>query len=130
MPQLSEKSAQLLSTCDTRLQQVCMAAIKIIDFTIITGYRDKAAQDKALKDGNSKLAYQLSKHNIFPSLAIDIAPFPIDWNDKERFILLAGIILGIASEQNIKLRLGGDWDSDFNLKENRFSDLGHFEVLK
>lgn len=128
MPTFSNKSKTLLATCDVRLQEICAIAIEVMDFMIITGYRNKEAQDKALGEGNSKLPYPKSKHNSYPSLAVDIAPYPLDWNDKQRFILLAGIMLGIARSKGIKLRWGGDWNGDFNLKNDRFLDCGHFEL--
>jgi peptidoglycan L-alanyl-D-glutamate endopeptidase CwlK len=37
-------------------------------------------------------------------------------------------MLGIASGLGIKLRWGGNWNGDFNLKDNKFQDIGHFEV--
>ena len=99
-----------------------------MDFTIITGHRDKLTQDKAFNSGNSKLRYPHSKHNQYPSCAIDIAPYPIDWNDRGRFILLAGILFGVAESQKTHLRWGGDWNCNFILKDNGFDDLGHFEL--
>ncbi len=130
MAKLSDKSKGLLSGCDIRLQKICCRAIEIIDFTVITGYRTKEEQDKAFSEGNSKLPWPQGKHNKYPSAAIDIAPYPIDWSDSSRFILLAGVMLGIAAVEGVKLRWGGDWDSDFNLKENKFDDFGHFEIVE
>lgn len=129
MPAFSEKSKQLLAGCDTRLQTICSLAIQVMDFTVITGHRSKEEQDKAVAEGNSKLPWPQGKHNSMPSMAVDIAPYPIDWNDSARFYVLAGIMLGIAATRGIKLRWGGDWDSDFNLKENKFDDIGHFEIV-
>jgi len=120
----------LLAECDVRLQEVCAEVIMVMDFAVITGHRGMEAQNEALASGRSKLAFPRSKHNTFPSLAIDIAPYPIDWHDHKRFILLAGIMLGIAHKHNIKLRWGGDWKSNFNLKENKFPDLPHFEIVE
>ncbi len=128
MPKFSDKSKRLLSTCDLRLQELCDEAIRIMDFTVITGHRDKESQNKAFAKGLSKLRWPDGKHNKYPSQAIDIAPYPIDWNDRERFVLLAGIMIATAKSQGIALRWGGDWDGDFNLKDNKFADLGHFEI--
>lgn len=128
MPQLSEKSKLLLSSCDVRLQEICNLAIEIMDFTVITGHRTKEEQEKAFLGGKSKLKWPDGKHNQMPSMAVDIAPYPIDWNDTARFYLLAGIMLGIARQRGIKLRWGGDWNGDFNLKDNKFQDVGHFEL--
>lgn len=131
MPKFSDTSRGILSSCDQRLQDICCRAIEIMDFSIITGYRNKEAQDKAVAEGNSKLPWPKGKHNQFPSLAVDICPYRngLQWNDKEAFYLLAGIMLGIATTKNIKLRWGGDWNGDFNLHNESFLDLGHFELI-
>lgn len=68
-------------------------------------------------------------HNKTPSLAVDVAPWPIDWNDKNRFYHFAGRVQGIAQMFNIKIRWGGDWDSDNDLKDQNFYDLPHFELV-
>lgn len=128
MPTFSDKSRGLLSGCDIRLQKICSTAIDIMDFTIITGYRTTGEQERAFNEGLSKVKSG-GKHNIFPSQAIDIAPSPIDWNDNARFYVLAGIMLASARMQNIKIKWGGDWNGNFNLKENHFQDLGHFELV-
>ena len=39
----------------------------------------------ARREGRSKLSWLESKHNCEPSRAVDIAPYPIDWDDRERF---------------------------------------------
>ena len=42
---------------------------------------------------------------------------------------MAGFVMGIANTVGIKLRWGGDWDKDTELKDNKFNDLGHFEII-
>lgn len=128
MPEFSQKSKELLATCDVRLQEICNLAIKVMDFTVITGHRNQQEQDAAFAEGQSKLKWPDGKHNKMPSRAIDIAPYPVDWNDAARFNVLAGIMLGIASLQGVNLRWGGNWSGDFDLKNNKFADIGHFEV--
>ena len=108
---------------------ICNETIKIMDFSVTCGHRDEVEQQRLFREGKSKLQYPKSKHNRMPSMAVDIAPYPIDWNDKERFILLAGIMIGVAHEHNIKLRWGGDWNGDFDMKDQTFNDLAHFEIL-
>jgi hypothetical protein len=61
-------------------------------------------------------------------LAVDVAPYPVDWNDKERFYYFAGFVKGVASSLGISIRWGGDWNSDNNLKNQTFFDLPHFEL--
>lgn len=85
-----------LATLDPRLQLLMRAAIKHVDFTITCGFRNQADQDKAFAEGKSKVKWPDGKHNSNPSKAVDVAPYPIDWNDAEAFTYLKGIIKGIA----------------------------------
>lgn len=130
MPAFSQKSVQLLATVDRRLYDICSDAVKIMDFTIITGHRNQAEQDADFAAGRSKLQWPNGKHNASPSLAVDIAPYPVDWNDLPRFYLLAGIILACAAARGVKVRWGGNWAGDFDLKNNKFQDIGHFEIAE
>ena len=61
-------------------------------------------------------------------MALDVCPYPIDWNDKDRFYNFAGLVKGIAISMDIKIRWGGDWDGDNDLKDQTFFDLPHFEL--
>lgn len=128
MPQFSQKSKERLATCHPDLQKVFNEVIKYVDCTIVCGHRDKADQDEAFRTGKSKLQYPRSKHNAAPSLAIDVVPYPVDWNDHKRFYYFAGFVLGVASSLGVDLRFGGDWDGDFDIKDQNFFDLPHFEL--
>lgn len=129
MPEFSERSLKNLRQCDADLQRVLNEAIKHFDFTVFTGHRDREEQQKMLRQGKSQVGWPDSKHNAFPSKAVDIAPYPIKWNDRERATYLAGFVLGIASQMGIDLRWGGDWDSDTEVEDNEFDDLWHFELV-
>ena len=126
----SNYSKTRLNTCDPRIQEILNEAIKVVDFRVLEGRRGKDLQNLYYRQGKSKLKYPESKHNSSPSMAVDIAPWPIDWNDRERFVYLAGIIKGIAANMGYKLRWGGDWDSDNNLRDQTFFDLPHFEIVE
>jgi peptidoglycan L-alanyl-D-glutamate endopeptidase CwlK len=67
-----------------------------------------------------------SKH--MEGKAVDLAPYPIDWEDRERFHYMGGMIRGIGHQLGLKIRWGGDWDSDGEIKDNRFDDLVHVEI--
>lgn len=129
MPKFSKTSLQRLETCHPDLQKICNEAIKHYDFSVICGHRSKKEQDIALKNGATKLQYPKSKHNSNPSLAVDLAPYPIDWHKYERFYYLAGLIQATAKGMNIKIRWGGDWSMNGNFEENKFNDLPHFELI-
>lgn len=128
MPRFSKKSKTKLDTCDERLQDVFKEVVKHFDCTIIEGHRGKEKQNEAYKKGNSKLKYPHGKHNKIPSIAVDVIPYPIDWEDRERMSYFAGFVLGIARSKGITLRWGGDWDMDTKVKDNKFDDLVHFEI--
>lgn len=128
MPRYSNRSAIKLAECDERIQRVFNRVIETIDNTILVGYRDEATQEEMYDQGRSQLQYPNSMHNKLPSQAVDVAPYPIDWNDRERFTLFAGFVLGTAKEMGINLRWGGDWDKDWETADNSFDDLVHFEL--
>ena len=130
MYKFSKQSELKLQKLHKDLQKICTNLIKIYDFTILETYRNKESQDKAFRDGKSKLQFPNSKHNKLPSLAVDIAPYPIDWNDRESFIYMAGLFLGIASQLNIKVRWGGDWNQNNKISDETFLDLPHFELIE
>jgi hypothetical protein len=99
-----------------------------MDFTVLCGFRGKAEQERLYRLGMSKVTYPNSKHNTYPSRGVDIAPYPVDWDDAERFYMLAGVIKACAYIRKTKIRWGGDWDSDGDLHDQSFMDLGHFEL--
>lgn len=129
MPSFSANSKRELETCHELLQDVMGRAIKVIDFTVLEGRRGQERQERLLKEGKTQLDWPESNHNSNPSLAVDVAPYPIDWKDRERFILLAGVVFGCAHAAGVRIRWGGDWDQDFELSDNEFDDLGHFELV-
>ena len=128
MPKFSKKSKAKLNTCDKRLIELFNKVVKKFDCTIIEGHRSKDRQNKLFDEGKSKLQYPNGKHNATPSMAVDVAPYPIDWNDRERFTYFAGYVVGIAYQMGLNIRWGGDWDMDTQVKDNNFDDLPHFEI--
>lgn len=128
MPSFSQRSKNNLKLCDVRLQDVLMEAIKYYDFTVICGHRGEEEQNRAYHEGKSKLLFPASKHNKNPSRAVDIVPYPIDWNNKARFFYLAGLVIGIARTMGHVIRWGGDWNGDGDFGDQNFNDLPHFEL--
>lgn len=123
----SDASRKHLSECHPDLQDVALAAIEVMDCMVLEGHRSREEQDNLFRKNLSKVQWPNSRHNSKPSEAYDIAPYPIDWKDTKRFYYFAGIMMGIAHMKNIKLRWGGDWDSDNDLNDQSFMDLVHFE---
>ena len=117
---LSDISEERLNTCCGDLQTICKTVIQDYDFMVICGYRGEKEQNDAYNNGKSRVQFPHSKHNLQPSMAVDLAPYPIDWNDLKRFHELAGRILEVANLLEIPLIWGGHWRT--------FKDYPHFEI--
>ncbi len=124
MYKFGKRSRNRLKGVDSRLVNVLNELIKIMDVTVIEGLRSAERQEELLAKGATKVKY--SKH--MEGKAVDIAPYPIDWNDRERFHYMGGMVRGIAKALNLNIRWGGDWDSDGEIKDNKFDDLVHIEI--
>jgi len=109
MAKFGKTSTARLNTCDECLQAICHAVIPYYDFTVLCGHRNLHQQTAAFVAGRSKVEWPNSKHNSQPSLAVDIAPWPIDWDDLGRFYYLAGRMKMAANVHEVTLRWGGDW---------------------
>lgn len=129
MPHFGGTSLAHLRTADPRLQSLAHEVIKYFDHTILCAHRGQQLQDKAFDEGKSKVRWPKSKHNSLPSKAIDVAPYPIDWNDLVRFARLIGHYERVANEQGVKIRLGIDFDGDGRSVDERFLDFPHIELV-
>ena len=125
MPKFGKRSKQRLEGVNIVLVHILNKLVKIMDVTIIEGVRSQERQDELVKKGASKTKF--SKH--IDGRAVDVAPYPIDWEDRERFHYMGGMLKGIAHEMDVKIRWGGDWDNDGEIKDNNFDDLVHVELL-
>ena len=128
MPKFGKSSKERLATCDKRLQEVFNEVIQFVDCSVLEGHRGQERQDQLYIDGKTKVKYPNGRHNSNPSNAVDVVPYPVNWEDRERQTLFAGFVLGSAQGMGIGLRWGGDWDQDFEVMDNRFDDFPHFEV--
>jgi peptidoglycan L-alanyl-D-glutamate endopeptidase CwlK len=128
MPFFSPRSQARLAECDLRLQKLFSEVIIHYDCTILEGHRNEVRQNHMFTSGKSKLSWPDSKHNQKPSLAVDVAPWPIDWKNLIQFYHFGGFVLGAAKLMGIPIRWGGDWDMDNDLRDQTFNDLVHFEL--
>lgn len=143
MNYFSDRSRRQLDTCHPDLIELFERVLAGFDCTIIEGYRGEEAQEEYFRTGRSQLHYPESLHNatrscgadsdedhrIPESLAADAAPYPIDWDGVARFMVFGGYVIGVASEMDLKIRWGGDWDGDWELHDQSFHDLPHFELI-
>tara|TARA_R110002020_G_scaffold230845_2_gene441986 strand:+ start:571 stop:969 length:399 start_codon:yes stop_codon:yes gene_type:complete len=130
VPKFGKRSRERLKGVDSRLINVLNEVVKYFDITVIEGLRSQERQNELVAQGKSKTKF--GKH--VEGKAVDIAPYPIDWNARDDFHYLGGFVLGVASKMGIDVRWGGDW-SDSSLsknarttKDNNFDDLVHFEI--
>jgi len=130
----SYSSFRKLSTVRPELQIIFNKALKIspVDFGISCGYRDKDEQELAFREGRSKLRWPESKHNRYPSDAVDFFPVvngKAIWDNPSYFYLIAGLVLGIANQMGYKIRWGGAWNGELN-KPGVLNDLPHIEWVE
>ena len=143
MPKFSKRSKGKLATCHDDLQKLFNKVIERFDCSIICGHRGKEDQDDAFARGVSKLRWPRSKHNKVPSLAVDVVPYPCDWEAlnapktfpyryklaMERFEKLAREVHLVSLSLGIRVRHGADWDMDGDTGDEKFQDWPHWELV-
>lgn len=125
----SNLSESRLMTCDIRWHHIMAEVIKEIDNSIICGHRNAADQNAAYDSNNSQVKWPDSKHNDYPSKAIDAVPYPSMWDNIDRFFTLNYVIEKVAKRLGYKVRWGGDWDGDGDLDDQTLMDYGHWELI-
>lgn len=130
MPSFGPASLKQLGTCHPDLQRLFMDVIQAWDCQVLEGKRSEAQQKINVAKGVSKTlaskhVYPLGK----PSLAVDVAPYPVKWTDTERFYAFGGFVIGTARKLGLKVRWGGDWDGDREFADSAFHDLPHYELV-
>ena len=136
------KNEHLLKQCVPELVLVftkvntLFAKVEILPSTIRTIEQQKAF----VAAGTSKTMY--SKHLITPqyplSRAVDAGLYPHQWpvagqkdywQNWARLYYFAGVVMAVSKELNINIRFGGDWNCNFDLKDENFFDGVHFEII-
>jgi peptidoglycan L-alanyl-D-glutamate endopeptidase CwlK len=128
MSTLDAASAARLRAAHPLLQQLFAAVAEETPIIILASQRGRADQEAAYKAGNSKARFGQSAHNWSPSVALDVAPAPLDWNNRKAFIALSEIVLRIAEKMGIPIRWGGDWNMDGDKTTSDAWDLPHYEL--
>lgn len=119
---LSKTSRQKLQTCHSDLIKLVTSVSEVTNIAVICGHRGKHEQEQAFLKGTSKAKWGQSKHNKIPSMAVDIVPLPLDWNDIPSFEKMGETVLEIAKKLNIKIK----WGRDFS----KLKDYPHFELVE
>ena len=119
MYKYGKRSMQRLDTVHEDLQSICHELIKHMDVTVLCGHRGEKEQNAAFNRGASKLQWPRSKHNSMPSRAVDLAPWPLDWDNIARFNEMCDLVEAIAKDLGVKVRMGRDFS---------FRDYPHVEL--
>jgi len=139
MAKFGRTSANNLSTCHRDLQILCEAMIVNYDFSVVFGHRSMAIQNALFKKGRKLKPDALgdkredyiivnraqvvtyrgfekpSNHNKFPSLAVDIIPYPSGWSNANKIYELAGFAKATYLELKAvgaiesEMTFGSDW---------------------
>ena len=132
----SKRSLDNLATVDPELSYLCNLVLKVCPFDLVVtcGRRSKEDQEKAVKEGRSKVHWPHGNHNVENpkdlARAVDIHPYPIDFKDARRYYILGGLMRALAYTTGTEIRWGGDWDGDGVLTDQTFNDLPHFELRR
>jgi peptidoglycan LD-endopeptidase CwlK len=151
---LGTKSIERLSGVHPDLVSVVRRAIELTpqDFMVLEGVRTDKRQLELYGQGRTpgelviagvnpglakpelqKVTWTL-KSNHFKQPdgyghAVDLVPYPIDWNTLPKFDAIADAMAKAAKELGIGIRHGADWDQDGKRRERGESDNPHWEVV-
>lgn len=120
MPSFSGRSRANLQTCEDDLITLFNAVIEKYDCTVLQGHRSMEEQKQLFRDGKTKTL--ASKHLHSPSKAVDVMPYPIDWEDIQGQHEFAAVVLATAVELGIKVKWGGHFKT--------FYDAPHWEIIE
>jgi hypothetical protein len=108
MKELSQESLEQLGTCSSELQRLFMEVSKYSPCVVVCGFRNEEDQNALFNSGNSEKKFPNSKHNVFPSLAVDVIPYDeqSQYPSRERLNFFGGYVIGVADQLGIKLNWG------------------------
>ena len=137
MPKFSQSSFSKLSTCHADLQTLFYEVIKYFDCTILEGYRNQEDQEEAYASGHTTLHWPHGKHNRQPSMAVDVIPYPINFDNEKLGLWFGGYVMGIAQKLKDEgkmihaIRWGGSWNGLGVLNTpHMLNDFVHFELVQ
>ncbi len=130
---LGKTSLARLKGVDETLVNVVKRAIEIsaVDFTVMEGVRTLERQRELYAQGRTapgKIVTWTMNSRHIEGKAVDLVPYPLDWNDLEKFNKIKDAMFQAARELDVNLRWGADWDGDGKYREKGEYDSPHFEI--
>ena len=132
---LSDRSLKRLEGVNDDLIKIVKLAIRRtpVDFGVAWcgGFRTPEEQNQLFKDGYSQCdGYEkLSKHQFGDAVDLQVFVGGAAVQNEKMQCIVAGVMSSCASELDVKIRWGGDWDQDGDVRDNVFNDLYHFELI-
>ena len=134
MYKLSQRSLDNLDGVHPDLVKVVKRAIQTTkqDFLVTEGLRTTQRQQDLYAQGRTKPGSIVTKADGVKNKsnhqaksdgyghAVDLVPYPVDWNSERKFRDIANAMLLAASELRVKIQWGGNWKN--------FNDLPHYEL--
>lgn len=135
---LGKKSLDKLKGVHPNLVEVVKRAIELTsqDFMVLEGVRTPERQRELYAQGRTKpgpkVTWTLTSNHFKQKdgfgHAVDLVPFPVDWEDLKKFDAVSKAMFTAAKELGIKIRWGKDWDMDGKSGEKGESDSPHWEL--
>lgn len=130
---LGKTSIARLKGVDETLVNIVKRAIEIseVDFSVLEGVRTLERQRELYAQGRTapgKVVTWTMKSKHIDGKAVDLVPYPLDWNDLSKFDKIRNAMFQAAKEQDVNLRWGADWDGDGKYREKGEYDSPHFEL--
>lgn len=155
---LGERSRSRLAGVHPDLVRVVMRAAQLAqpadDFTVLEGVRSR--QQMMINYGKGRTVTECTRKGVdarhaqpnVPKVtwlndpfasphavkadgyghAVDLAPYPIDWDNVSRFDRLAHLMFDAAKMEGVHIKWGADWDEDGKPRERGESDSPHFQL--
>ena len=110
-----------------------------VDFMVIEGVRTPERQRALYAQGRTKpgriVTWTLRSRHLVQAdgfgHAVDLAPYPLDWEGPARFPkfdAIARAMFAAADDLGVAIRWGADWDRDGKSRERGESDSPHWEL--
>lgn len=126
---LSKRSTDNLKGVHPNLQRVVKRAISITtqDFLVTEGVRTPERQRQLYAQGRTapgkKVTWTLKSNHFVQASgyghAVDLCPYPVDWNDLTKFAKIVDAMKRAALMEGVRITAGADWSTP---------DRPHFEL--
>jgi len=129
----SSRSLSKLNSCHSDLILLMTEALADpecpSDMSVLEGFRDEERQNQMVEDGKSQLPWPRSRHNSFPSMAVDVAPYVggISW-DWTYYYPLADHIKTVWQRLQMDGQTTGQYDLEWGGDWTSFKDGPHWQL--